>query len=86
VKITRAKFDSLQQHHLSKCEPIVEKCLNDAKLKKEEIDNIVLIGGSTRIPVIQNILKNMFPGKELDHRINPDEAVAKGAAILATQI
>lgn len=60
--------------------------LKDANLKKSDIDDIVLVGGSTRIPKIQNMLKEHFPGQPLDHKINPDEAVAQGAGILAYQI
>lgn len=61
----------------------VNQAIKDAKLTKTQIDDIVLIGGSTRIPKIQTLLSNMFPNKELNKSINPDEAVAYGAAIQA---
>merc|ERR1711963_423882 len=61
----------------------VEKALRDAKLDKASIDDIVLVGGSTRIPKIQKLLQDFFNGKELNKSINPDEAVAYGAAVQA---
>jgi len=61
----------------------VEKALSDAKLSKEEIHEVVLVGGSTRIPKVQEMLKDFFNGKELNKSINPDEAVAYGAAVQA---
>ena len=61
----------------------VEKSLNDAKLEKIAIKEIVLVGGSTRIPKIQKLLQEYFNGKELNKSINPDEAVAYGAAVQA---
>ena len=62
---------------------IVEKALRDAKFDKSQIHDIVLVGGSTRIPKIQKLLQDLFSGKELSHSINPDEAVAYGAAVQA---
>ena len=59
----------------------VEKSLRDAKLDKSSINDIVLVGGSTRIPKIQKLLQDYFNGKELNKSINPDEAVAYGAAV-----
>ena len=61
----------------------MEKALTDAKLDKGKVDEIVLVGGSTRIPKIKTLLKNFFNGKELNSSVNPDEAVAYGAAIQA---
>jgi len=61
----------------------VDKVLDDAKLKKHEIDEVVLVGGSTRIPKVQQLLKAHFNGKELNRGVNPDEAVAYGAAVQA---
>ena len=61
----------------------VEKVLADADLKKKEIDEIVLVGGSTRIPKVQELLRDYFNGKELNRGINPDEAVAYGATVQA---
>ena len=61
----------------------IDKLLRDAKLSKGEIDEIVLVGGSTRIPHIQKLLSDYFNGKELNKSVNPDEAVAYGAAVQA---
>lgn len=61
----------------------VQKVLEDAELKKSDIDEIVLVGGSTRIPKIQQLVKEFFNGKEPSRGINPDEAVAYGAAVQA---
>ena len=61
----------------------VEKALRDAKMDKSSIHEIVLIGGSTRIPKVQKLLQDFFNGKELNKSVNPDEAVAYGAAIQA---
>lgn len=82
-KITRARFEELCQD-LFRCtlDP-VEKALRDAKLDKGKIHDIVLVGGSTRIPKVQKLLQDYFNGKELNKSINPDEAVAYGAAVQA---
>jgi heat shock protein 1/8 len=61
----------------------VEKVLRDAKLDKASVHEVVLVGGSTRIPKVQEMLSNFFSGKELNRSINPDEAVAYGAAVQA---
>lgn len=61
----------------------VEQVLRDAKVKRQDIDDIVLVGGSTRIPKVQELLKEYFGGKELSNSVNPDEAVAYGAAVQA---
>ena len=61
----------------------VQRALDDAGMKKSEVDEIVLVGGSTRIPKVQNLIKNFFNGKEPNRGINPDEAVAFGAAVQA---
>ena len=83
TKITRARFEDLcADLFRSTLEP-VEKALRDAKIDKSQIDEIVLVGGSTRIPKIQKLLKDYFHGKDLNLSINPDEAVAYGAAIQA---
>jgi heat shock protein 1/8 len=81
MKITRAKFEDLCMDLFKRCLAPVEKVLKDAKLGKSDIDEIVLVGGSTRIPKIQQLLKDFFNGKELNKSINPDEAVAYGAAV-----
>ena len=82
-KLTRARFDELcADLFRSTLEP-VEKALRDARLGKANIDEVVLVGGSTRIPRIQKLLQDFFNGKELNKSINPDEAVAYGAAVQA---
>lgn len=83
TKISRARFEELcADLFRSTLEP-VDKALVDAKLDKSKIDDIVLVGGSTRIPKVQSLLQNFFGGKQLNLSINPDEAVAYGAAIQA---
>ena len=79
--ITRARFEELCQDLFRDTITPVEKVLRDSKLSKAEIHDIVLVGGSTRIPKIQNLLSEYFGGKELSKSINPDEAVAYGAAV-----
>ncbi|GIY87881.1 major heat shock 70 kDa protein Ba [Caerostris darwini] len=82
-KITRARFEELcMDLFRSTLEP-VERALRDAKLDKRSIHDVVLVGGSTRIPKIQKMLRDFFNGKELCMSINPDEAVAYGAAVQA---
>ena len=78
--LTRAKFEELNIDLFRKTMKPVEQVLKDANLKKEDIDEIVLVGGSTRIPKVQQLLKEYF-GKEPSKGINPDEAVAYGAAV-----
>ncbi|XP_050243524.1 heat shock cognate 70 kDa protein 2-like, partial [Quercus robur] len=81
--ITRAEFEELNLDLFTKCMGPVEKCLRDAKMDKSTVHDVVLVGGSTRIPKVQKLLQNFFDGKELCKRINPDEAVAYGCAVLA---
>ena len=81
--ITRARFEDLCIDYFRGCLAPVEKALTDAKMSKGDIDDVVLVGGSTRIPKVQELLKNFFNGKELNKSINPDEAVAYGAAVQA---
>ncbi|PRQ23628.1 putative Heat shock protein 70 family [Rosa chinensis] len=83
-KITRAKFEELNLDLFTKCLESVEKCLTDAQMDKSIVDDVVLVGGSTRIPKVQEVIQDFFNGKELCKSINPDEAVAYGAAIQAT--
>ena len=83
TKITRAKFEALCCDLFTSTMNPVSKVLTDAKLSKSEIDEIVLVGGSTRIPKIQSLLKEFFNNKELSKNINPDEAVAYGASVQA---
>ncbi|CAG0918289.1 unnamed protein product [Notodromas monacha] len=83
TKITRARFEELCMDLFRSTMEPVEKALRDAKMDKGMINEIVLVGGSTRIPKIQKLLKDFFNGKELNGSINPDEAVAYGAAVQA---
>jgi heat shock protein 1/8 len=86
TSLTRAKFQNLCDDLFKGCLIPVEKALNDAKLDKSQIDEIVLVGGSTRIPRVQELLENFFNGKKLNKSINPDEAVAYGAAVQAATL
>ncbi|EGZ08711.1 hypothetical protein PHYSODRAFT_549561 [Phytophthora sojae] len=79
--VTRAKFESLNEELFKRCEETVLKVLEDAKMKPEDVTELVLVGGSTRIPKVQTMLSTLFGGKELSKSINPDEAVAYGAAV-----
>lgn len=79
--LTREKFVDINSELFTRCLEPLEKAISDAKLSKNDIDEIVLIGGSTRIVHVQQLLERYFPGKQLSKRINPDEAVAMGAAI-----
>jgi L1 cell adhesion molecule like protein len=81
--ISRAKFEDLNMDYFRKCMEPVEQVLKDAKMAKSSVDEVVLVGGSTRIPKIQSMLSEYFNGKELNRSINPDEAVAYGAAVQA---
>ena len=81
--ITRARFEELNADLFRKCMQPVEQVLRDSKIDKSKVDEIVLVGGSTRIPKIQQMLSDFFNGRELNKSINPDEAVAYGAAVQA---
>ncbi|EOA39183.1 hypothetical protein CARUB_v10012149mg [Capsella rubella] len=81
--ISRARFEEMNMDLFRKCMDPVEKVLKDAKLDKARVHEVVLVGGSTRIPKIQQLLQDFFNGKELCKSINPDEAVAYGAAVQA---
>ena len=83
TSITRARFEELCGDLFKGTLDPVEKALRDAKMDKSSIDDIVLVGGSTRIPKIQKLLSDFFNGKDLNKSINPDEAVAYGAAVQA---
>jgi heat shock protein 1/8 len=83
TSITRARFEELNADLFRKCMEPVEKVIRDAKMDKSKVQEIVLVGGSTRIPRIQQMLSDYFNGKELNKSINPDEAVAYGAAVQA---
>jgi len=79
--LTRARFEELNIDLFKKTLQPVSKVMSDAGLKKNEVDEIVLVGGSTRIPKVQQLIKDFFNGKEPNRGINPDEAVAYGAAV-----
>ena len=83
TSLTRARFEALCADIFQKTLAPVEKVLSDAKLSKSEVHDVVLVGGSTRIPKVQELLSNFFNGKELCRSINPDEAIAYGAAVQA---
>ncbi|KAL8237189.1 hypothetical protein R6Q59_018270 [Mikania micrantha] len=86
MRFTRAKFEELNGGFFTKCIEHVEKCLRDGDMQKQDVDDIVLVGGSTRIPKIQQMLKELFDWKPLCKSINADEAVAYGAAVLAANL
>jgi L1 cell adhesion molecule like protein len=83
TSISRARFEDLCGEYFRNCLIPVEKVLKDAGISKSKVDEIVLVGGSTRIPRVQALLKEFFNGKELCKSVNPDEAVAYGAAVQA---
>ena len=83
VVVTRAKFESLCLDIFKKTLEPVERVLRDAKVSKAQVHDVVLVGGSTRIPKVQELLSDYFNGKELCRSINPDEAIAYGAAVQA---
>jgi heat shock protein 1/8 len=83
ANITRARFEDLNQKAFAGTLDPVAQVLKDAALAKDKVDEIVLVGGSTRIPKIQKLLSDYFNGKKLEKSINPDEAVAYGAAVQA---
>ena len=82
VKITRAKFEQLTADLTDRCKEPLEKALKDSGLKTADLDEVILVGGATRMPVIQELVKN-YTGKEPNKSVNPDEVVAVGAAIQA---
>ncbi|XP_024176962.1 heat shock cognate 70 kDa protein-like isoform X1 [Rosa chinensis] len=83
ITFTRDKFEHINMDLFKKCMEPVGKCLRDAKMDTSSVDDIVLIGGSSRIPGVQQLLQDVFKGKELCKGINPEEAVAYGAAVQA---
>ncbi|GJR59050.1 heat shock cognate 70 kDa protein-like protein [Tanacetum coccineum] len=86
MKITRAKFEELNSDFFNKCIEHVESCLRDGNMNKIDVDDVVIVGGSTRIPKIQQMLMEFFGGKALCKSINADEAVAYGAALFAANL
>jgi molecular chaperone DnaK len=85
MSITRSKFEQLVDHLIDRCRGPVMKALQDAKLKPSQIDEVVLVGGMTRVPKVQWLVKDIF-GKEGHKGVNPDEVVAVGAAIQGAQL
>ncbi|XP_074272595.1 heat shock cognate 70 kDa protein 2-like isoform X2 [Silene latifolia] len=81
--ISRARFEKMNKDLFSDCILAVQKCLSDAKMEISDVHDVVLVGGSTRIPKVQKLLQVFFQGKELCKSINPDEAIAYGAAFHA---
>ena len=83
MKLTRAKFDQLTTDLVERCVGPVKQALSDAKLSERDIDEVILVGGSTRIPAVQALVRRLTAGKEPNQSVNPDEVVAIGAAIQA---
>jgi len=83
MKLTRAKFEELAHEIFARLEGPVKQALADAKLKAGDIDEVILVGGSTRIPAVQNLVRRLTGGKEPNQSVNPDEVVAAGAAVQA---
>jgi molecular chaperone DnaK len=83
MRLTRAKFNELTRQLVERCRKPVESSLSDAHLNYNDIDEVVLVGGSTRIPAVQDLVKSLTGGKEPNQSVNPDEVVAVGAAIQA---
>ena len=83
MKLSRAKFEQLAEPILGRLKGPVEQAIKDAGLQASKIDEVVLVGGSTRIPKVQQIVKDLFGGKEPNKSVNPDEVVAIGAAVQA---
>jgi molecular chaperone DnaK len=81
LSVTRSEFEKLVDHLIERCRGPVESALRDAKLKPADIDEVVLVGGSTRVPKVQDFVKKIFQGKEPHKGVNPDEVVSIGAAI-----
>ncbi len=83
IKVTRSKFEQLTEELLQRCVGPFEQALKDAGLKANQIDEVVLVGGSTRMPMVQDLVRKLANGKEPHRGVNPDEVVAIGAAIQA---
>src|SRR3989440_2872600 len=82
--ITRSKFEQLINHLVEKCRKPVVEALKDAKLNPEQINEVILVGGATRVPMVKRLVKELFKGKEPNQSVNPDEVVAIGAAAQAS--
>ncbi len=83
MKLTRARFNDLTRDLVQRCKKPVEQALADAKLTYDQIEEVVLVGGSTRIPAVKDLVKSLTGGKEPNQSVNPDEVVAIGAAVQA---
>jgi molecular chaperone DnaK len=83
LKLTRAKFEDLTHDLVERCMEPVKQALSDARLSAKDIDELILVGGSTRIPAVQELVKKLTGGKEPNMSVNPDEVVAVGAAVQA---
>jgi molecular chaperone DnaK len=83
MKLSRAKFDQLTADLVERCKEPVERALADAKIQVSQLDEVILVGGSTRIPAVQTLVRRLTAGKEPNQSVNPDEVVAIGAAIQA---
>jgi len=83
MTLTRAKFDQLTEHLVKRCEGPVKQALKDAKLEEKDISEVILVGGATRMPSVQELVKKLTGGKQLNMSVNPDEVVAVGAAVQA---
>lgn len=83
TKLTRAKFDDLTHDLVQRCMKPVEQALSDARLTARDIDEVILVGGSTRIPAVQELVRKLTEGKQPNMSVNPDEVVAVGAAVQA---
>ncbi|GKC88296.1 heat shock cognate 70 kDa protein 2-like protein, partial [Tanacetum coccineum] len=86
MNFTRARFEELNMRMFNRCVKTLGVCLKDARMEKSCVDEIVLVGGSTRIPIVQSMLQEYFYGKKLCKSVNPDEAVAYGAAVMAAKL
>jgi molecular chaperone DnaK len=83
MTVSRSKFDQLTHHLVERCMDPVRQALSDAKLGEKDIDEVILVGGSTRIPAVQELVRKLTGGKQPNMSVNPDEVVAVGAAIQA---
>ena len=83
IALTRAKFDQLTAELVERCVQPVKQALSDAKLAERDLDEVILVGGATRIPAVQALVRRLTGGKEPNQSVNPDEVVAVGAAIQA---
>nr|KAJ0185814.1 hypothetical protein LSAT_V11C900469760 [Lactuca sativa] len=86
MKFSRAKFEELNMSFFNKCMETLKACLSDATIEKSCVNEVILVGGSTRIPKVQCMLQDFFEKKKLCKSVNPDEAVAYGAAVMAAKL